>query len=211
MQRRQEGYDYILKHGPMSNTNSEHVIWADLECNFRPDSTIFGWQESRVKEILANKANSASGVRTLTGCPLYLRCLHPEILDSIVIPILSDNHQHGAWLCGETRRGKTQAATLCGELISAHNIRRDGKTDVTPSVTHSRHVDFWRLEPGNMYGPPSVMTLRCMAWTGQQQRPSGTHQKTTLCCGPDGAAALSKRASGVASPRTHMTRQRKTV
>ena len=39
---REEGYKFIIKHGPSSNKNSEQNIWADLHCNFYRDSKISG-------------------------------------------------------------------------------------------------------------------------------------------------------------------------
>ena len=163
---RQKGYEYILKRGPMTNKNSEQHIWADLQCNFTPASPVFGWQESRFREVLANKLKSATGARTLTDCTLFLRAIHPNILDEIVIPILSDHKVYGAWLCGETRRGKTQAARVMGFVISAHNILVDGRTDLEQSITQAKHVDFRRLEPGSIYRPAigDDIDMQSMDW-----------------------------------------------
>ena len=121
-------------------TFANYLSWRG--CGYVTSKLLMSWQEGRVKEVLANKLKSASGARTLTNCPLFLRALHPHVLDRIAIPILSDHNVHGAWIVGKTRRGKSQLARLCGFTISAANILKDSRTDLTPSITQAKHVDF---------------------------------------------------------------------
>ena len=131
--RIQEGYEFIRRHGPVSNNVGQFVEWTDVHVN-DPNSKIFGWPEGKVKEFLNARARGKQTAKTLEKCFTTYKSFHPWFLDRILKGMIMDHEEHGILWVGITQCGKSLAAKTHGFQVSKHHIDKHEKVDVVPSI-----------------------------------------------------------------------------
>jgi len=151
-EKRKQGWAYIRRYRPLANNENQFQEWTDEHIN-DPESPIYCWNKSEVKEALHNYAKGSSGARTLTKFPVSLKKLHPQVLNKIAVPMLSTHNVHGILWVGKSRVGKSTCSKSSGLAVSGHQIATGHREDLIPSILCANRFDFFRLEPGTIFKP----------------------------------------------------------
>ena len=148
-----KGYKYIRDKGPRSNNANQLMEFADRE-SCRPESPIFGWEESRIERSLSNYAKGRANAKGLTIWVLTLRDFDPWFLNNVVKPILASTlRSFGVAWIGKTRVGKSAGSKTLAFMMSRVEIaalEQSGDVeagDVVPTIVTAKHFDFFKAEP----------------------------------------------------------------
>ncbi|CAK0804558.1 unnamed protein product, partial [Prorocentrum cordatum] len=147
------GYKFIREKGPRSNNANQFMEFADRE-SARPESPIFGWEESRIERALNNFARGRANAKGLTTWVLTLRDFDPWFLNEVIRPTLASTLRGFgvAWLC-KTRVGKSAGSKTLAFMMSRVEIdalEQSGeveKGDLLPTAVTAKHFDFFKGEP----------------------------------------------------------------
>ncbi|CAK0884378.1 unnamed protein product [Prorocentrum cordatum] len=144
-----EGYRYIEKKGPKSNNRNQFMEFADKGVN-DPQSTIYGWEESRVIQALRNHASGRINAKRITVWVLTLKDFEPWFINEVLAKILPTLRRDGVLWIGETRVGKSTASKTLAFLMSMLEIDAhegdDGEGAPEPSIVTTKHFDFFKGE-----------------------------------------------------------------
>ena len=151
-QKRNEGFAFLRNYGPKCNNQNQFIEWTEHQVN-EPSSAIYGWAPALVKESLKNNAAGKVGAKTIERWAISLKKFHPQVLDKIVIPMLATHDRYSITWIGKSRCGKSTGSKTACFNISAYQIRKHGRHDLTPAIVTAKKLDFFRLEPGSIFKP----------------------------------------------------------
>lgn len=137
--KRRKGYEFIEKRGPKANNRNQFVEWTDDQVNGE-HSPIYGWSIVNVKESLRNYATGKTGVETLERWPVSLNKLYPQVLDTIVIPMMETHDIHAITWVGKSRVGKSTVSKTIAFNISAYQIVKNKRDDLKPSMVTGKRL-----------------------------------------------------------------------
>lgn len=142
-----EGYKFIREKGPRANNMNQFMEFADREIH-DPQSPIYGWEESRVKESLNNYLQGRKNAKTLRNWVLFLYDMAPFFLNVIVRPCLATMRTNSIVWLGKSRVGKSTGSKTVAFAISRFEISLSGQEDtVEPAIVTAKHFDFFKAEP----------------------------------------------------------------
>jgi hypothetical protein len=106
-----------------------------------------------VNESLRNYATGKTGVETLERWPVSLEKIYPQVLDTIVVPMMETHDIHAITWVGKNRVRKSTVSKTIAFNISAYQIVKNKRDDLKPSMVAGKKIDFFRHEPGSVYKP----------------------------------------------------------
>ncbi|CAE7356601.1 unnamed protein product, partial [Symbiodinium sp. CCMP2456] len=77
------GFAFIRKEGPEENSDGQFTFWTEEQVN-DPNSPIYKWDRSVVKEFLRCLADQGSQAKSITDWPLTLKSLTPWCLNEVI-------------------------------------------------------------------------------------------------------------------------------
>ncbi|CAE7825455.1 unnamed protein product, partial [Symbiodinium necroappetens] len=101
------GFAFIRKEGPEENSDGQFTFWTEEQVN-DPNSPIYKWDRSVVKEFLRCLADQGSQAKSITDWPLTLKSLTPWCLNEVIAPILPHVLEHAVIWIGKSYVGKKE-------------------------------------------------------------------------------------------------------
>jgi len=144
---RADGYKFIREKGPRANNQNQFQEWADIQCNEKVDSPVYGWQEARVKEALGNYYKGRANAKTLDFWMLTLKDFAGWFLNDVLKLFIRTLRQNGIVWLGKSRIGKSNGSKTVSFEQSFLEITESDRTDLIASFVTAKHFDFFKAEP----------------------------------------------------------------
>ena len=146
------GFAFIRKEGPEENSDGQFTFWTEEQVN-DPNSPIYKWDRSVVKEFLRCLADQGSQAKSITDWPLTLKSLTPWCLNEVIAPILPRVLEHAVIWIGKSYVGKSPVSYTLSKVVSAYWLIQENKEGQRPVFQTANHLDYFRKEKGRRTKP----------------------------------------------------------
>ncbi|CAK0885558.1 unnamed protein product, partial [Prorocentrum cordatum] len=129
------GCMFMRHKGPRTNSADQFVVFADRGSS-RPESPIFGWEESRIESALNNNATGRANARGLETKVLAIRDFDPWFLKNVIRPILALAFMKSRVEIELEQSGEGDAGELVPTIVTAKHdfFKGESATRVRPAI-----------------------------------------------------------------------------
>ena len=146
------GFEHIRLHCPLTNTENQALMWIEIERN-NPTSPIHGWREALVEKAMRNLKHAKGLAHTITSYPITLADFKTWVIQSVIIPILTDLRKTSVMLIGVSAIGKTPLLHALAMSISGYWRELFGEDEAKVGFKSASNLDFFREEVAEMAIP----------------------------------------------------------